>query len=99
MSGNPKGRVLGSRAKFSEQFVSDLADAWSEHGEEALRRVAVEEPAQFLRCCVMVMPKDLNLNIGLSAEVFVADFRRAVALLHERAPPPAKRLPKVIDAD
>src|SRR5262245_47884433 len=31
-SGNAAGRKLGARNRFSEQFMSDVADAWAKHG-------------------------------------------------------------------
>ena len=33
-SGNPNGRPLGSRTVFSQGFLKDLAEVWSEEGRE-----------------------------------------------------------------
>ena len=33
-SGNPNGRPLGSRTVYSQGFLKDLAEVWSEEGRE-----------------------------------------------------------------
>ena len=35
-SGNPKGRVRGSRNKLGEAFFNDLYAEWLEHGSEVM---------------------------------------------------------------
>ena len=47
-SGNIAGRPLGSRNKFSETFMRDLAATWAERGGDILDRVAADEPGKFL---------------------------------------------------
>jgi len=89
-SGGP-GRRVGSRNRLGEQFVADLREAWETHGVEALRRCAKEEPAQFVRVVASLMPRDLNLNVGLNAATFADTFMTAREMLGN-APP--KRLPK-----
>jgi Family of unknown function (DUF5681) len=86
-SGNPAGRPKGARSKLGEAFLEDLRDAWLEHGAEALRRCATEDPAQFVRVVASLMPKDVNLNVAVDATEFVGKFRQAVALLGNTAPP------------
>jgi hypothetical protein len=41
-SGNPLGRPIGARGRFSQRFIADLAAAWEQHGEAALARTATE---------------------------------------------------------
>jgi hypothetical protein len=84
-SGNG-GRKPGARGKFSDQFIQDLAAVWQDHGVPALLRVAVEEPAQFLRVCVALMPRDVNLSLGIDASAFARTFQDAVALLGNEVP-------------
>jgi hypothetical protein len=92
-SGNPAGRPRGSRNRLAEAFVEDLRDAWEAHGVDALDRVARDDPAALLRTIAALMPKDLNLSIGISPETFVATFRSAQQLLGNPAPPLRRRLP------
>ena len=55
-SGNPDGRPVGTRNKFSEAFYRDLAAAWAEHGQDAMRHTATLEPAK--------IPKDVQLSLS-----------------------------------
>jgi hypothetical protein len=91
-SGNPAGRPRGARSKFSEAFISDLHSLWEEHGAAVLERVAKDDPSALLRVCASLMPSDLNLSIGISAEAFAQTFRSAQAMLGNEAPPPRRRL-------
>lgn len=45
-SGNPDGRPLGTRNKFSEAYFRDLAAVWAEHGKTAMEKTASDEPGQ-----------------------------------------------------
>lgn len=94
-SGNPNGRPRGARSKFSEAFIADLHACWEEHGTEALRQCARDDPGQFLRVCASLMPRDVNLNIGVIDPADVAaNFRRAVeALGNEVVDLPVPRRP------
>jgi len=89
-SGNG-GRKPGSRSKLGEQFLLDLRDAWNQHGVEALRRCAVEEPAQFVRVIANLLPRDINIDLTatVDAGTFAEQFRNAVALLHDQQMPKA----------
>jgi Family of unknown function (DUF5681) len=97
-SGNPAGRPRGSRSKLSESFLSDFHTVWEEEGLEAIRRCARNDPSTFVRVAASLLPHDINLNVGLNAETFVANFRQAVALLGNELPP-SRRSMKVIDVD
>jgi hypothetical protein len=73
-SGNPSGRPLGTRNKFSESFVSDVAAVWADRGRNILENMAQDEPARFAELCGRLIPKDVSLTIserlpgGLDAE-------------------------------
>ena len=75
------GRQSGSRNKLAENFIADLHATWEQHGAAALAKCAVDEPAQFVRVVASLMPKDINLNVGLDAATFVKTFREARAAL------------------
>jgi hypothetical protein len=61
--GNPLGRPLGSRSKFSEAAVADLLTDWTAHGPEVLARVRQTDPATYLRVAFTVIPKDVALTV------------------------------------
>ena len=62
-SGNPKGRVRGSRNKLGEAFFNDLYAEWLEHGSEVIAKVREDQPAVFLKVVAGTLPKDLNVNV------------------------------------
>ena len=41
------GRPLGSRTVFSQAFLKDLAEVWSEEGREAMVKTAKTNPTAF----------------------------------------------------
>jgi hypothetical protein len=62
-SGNPAGRPIGARGRFSQRFVADLTDAWEEHGATALARTAKEYPDRFVGICSHLIPKDVSVSL------------------------------------
>jgi hypothetical protein len=68
-SGNPAGRPKGSRNKLSEAFLSDFCDAWEKHGKTALAKVAKDDPANFVRAAVALIPKQVELDQNLTMYV------------------------------
>jgi hypothetical protein len=99
-SGNPAGRPRGARSKLSENFLSDLAHCWQEHGPAALRRCAIESPERFCQIVASVLPKDIRIDHDLTVDVgdFVTRFRNAVQLLgNDPEPPRLRRSLRVIE--
>jgi hypothetical protein len=63
-SGNPAGRPIGARNKFSELFVRDVAATWAKHGSNILEKMAVDEPARFAELCGRLIPRDVQLTVS-----------------------------------
>ena len=68
-SGNPSGRTVGTRNKFSENFLVDFADSWEIYGRAALEATAMEHPADYVRVAAGIIPKEMHatvvkLNVG-----------------------------------
>jgi hypothetical protein len=101
-SGNPAGRPKGSRNRLADSFIADLATAWGEYGEEALRRCAEEEPGTFVKVIAGLLPKSIDLNVAIDVASFADRFRAAAELLgHDIDPPrlhrPLRRGPPIIE--
>ena len=45
-------RAEGSGKKFAEQFFSDFARSWPEHGREMLRELSAEQPLAYFQAMV-----------------------------------------------
>ena len=63
-SGNPLGRPIGTRNRFSEKFVSDIAAAWDRHGGSVIERMVRNEPARFAELCGRLIPKDVQVSLS-----------------------------------
>ena len=46
-SGNLNGRPVGSRTVFSQAFLKDLAEVWSDEGCEAMLKTSLPKATQF----------------------------------------------------
>ena len=61
-SGNPNGRPIGARGRFSQRFIADLTDAWEKHGATALEQTAKLYPDRFVGICSHLIPKDVSVE-------------------------------------
>jgi hypothetical protein len=62
--GRPKtgGRAPGARNRLSTAFILAIAEAFEERGEECIRIMIAEEPADFLRLCAGLLPKEFEIT-------------------------------------
>ena len=58
VSGNPAGRVRGSRNKLSEEVICALLRDFRKHGEKAIAKVRREQPGVYLRCLTLLVPRE-----------------------------------------
>jgi hypothetical protein len=58
------GRPLNARNKLGTRFVTALQADFEEHGEDVIRLVRVERPAEYLKIIAAVMPEQLDFNVG-----------------------------------
>jgi Family of unknown function (DUF5681) len=63
-SGNLAGRPIGTRNKFSETFVADIAATWERHGASILERMALRESARFAELCSRLIPRDVQVSLS-----------------------------------
>ena len=63
-SGNKLGRPIGTRNRFSEKFVGDIAAAWDKHGAGVIERMVRNEPARFAELCGRLIPKDVQVSLS-----------------------------------
>ena len=57
-SGNPTGRLRGSRNKLCEAVICALLRVFSKHGEKAIAKVRREQPGVYLRCLTLLIPRE-----------------------------------------
>src|SRR5262245_63707171 len=56
--GNPAGRLRGSRNRLSEAVISALLRDFSKHGEKAIAKVRRTQPAAYLKCLALLVPRE-----------------------------------------
>jgi len=57
-SGNPAGRLRGSRNRLSEAVICALLRDFSKHGEQAIAKVRRTQPAAYLKCLALLVPRE-----------------------------------------
>ena len=95
VSGNPNGRPKGARSRLNTAFITDVHIIWEESGIEALRACAAKTPNEFCRIVALLMPRDVNLAIGIDPTAFADKLAQAAALLDVELDPP-RRLRKAL---
>src|SRR5215471_20616397 len=63
-SGNPAGRLRGSRNKLSEEVICALLRDFRKHGEKAIAKVRREQPGVYLRCLTLLIPREHKVQHG-----------------------------------
>jgi len=61
ISGNPAGKGHVPN-KFSKRFLVSLAASWEQHGDAVFEEVRKLDPAQYLRICASLVPKEVILH-------------------------------------
>jgi hypothetical protein len=82
-SGNPHGRPVGARGRFSERFVTDLTTAWEQHGAQALEQTAKLYPDRFVAIASHLIPKDVSVSLTarLPANLDATDWQLLIEML------------------
>jgi hypothetical protein len=70
-NGGP-GRPKGSRNALGEAFIEDVYRKWKRHGAEVIDAVIRDRPADFLKVCAGLLPKEaeLNMTLGFDTDLF-----------------------------
>jgi hypothetical protein len=61
-SGNPAGRLRGSRNRLSEAVICALLRDFSMHGEKAIAKVRRTQPAAYLKICALLVPREMKFE-------------------------------------
>jgi hypothetical protein len=84
VSGNPDGRVPGSRNKLTEDFLRALSEDFDTGGKQAIIDMRAKDPAAYVKAIVALCPKDITITNKmdeLSDEQLDAAIRTARAIL------------------
>jgi hypothetical protein len=61
-SGNPAGRVPGSKNKISEKFIEAITSDFEANGVGVIEKVRTDKPEAYLKIVADLVPKDFNLG-------------------------------------
>jgi hypothetical protein len=59
---NPRGKQAGSRDKICRDLLADMADAWQLYGIRALKEMAANDPSNFVKAYVGLLPKEVKVD-------------------------------------
>jgi hypothetical protein len=99
VSGNPAGRLRGSRNALSEEVICALLRDFRQHGQKAVARVRRTQPAAYLKILALLVPREMKVEHtggvkAMTDEQLEAGIEAITAMLAARDPANAK----VIDA-
>ena len=63
-SGNPGGRQRGVRHRLSYDFLIDLHKEWQAHGADAITRMRLASPGNFVRTVASILPRNFNVTVN-----------------------------------
>src|SRR5262245_26214928 len=101
-SGNPAGRLRGSRNKLSEEVICALLRDFREHGQKAIAKVRRTQPAAYLKVLALLVPREhkvehSNVIKSLSDQELEAMIEYLKTLLEAQAGAPAKMIEGTIE--
>src|SRR6516165_10523122 len=65
-SGNPAGRLRGSRNKLSEEVICAFLRDFREHGQKAIAKVRRTQPAAYLKVLALLVPREHKVEYSNS---------------------------------
>jgi hypothetical protein len=79
-SGNG-GRPKGSRNKLATEFLDALHLDFQQNGASAIKRVAADDPVQYLKLVAQILPRELDVALHVDSDLF-SDCRSFVEAWH-----------------
>lgn len=61
-SGNPGGLAIGTRNALNKKFLVALSEEFDKSGQEAISKVAKEDPATFIKVLAAILPKEMEIK-------------------------------------
>ena len=102
-SGNPAGRLRGSRNKLTEEVICALLRDFQQHGQKAVARVRQTQPAAYLKILALLVPREhkvvehSNPIKALTDEQLVSMIEFIETALAAQAGAPAKMIEGTIE--
>src|SRR5262245_34526462 len=62
VSGNPGGEPGWIRKRFTADFLTAFHEHFQQQGKRVIAKVAKQQPAAYLRCLTMLVPKEMKVE-------------------------------------
>jgi hypothetical protein len=84
VSGNPAGRLRGSRNRLSEAVIWALLRDFSKHGEKAIAKVRRTQPAAYLKILALLVSREHKVeHSNAIKEMTDEQLERSIEILKE----------------
>ena len=84
VSGNPAGRLRGSRNALSEEVICALLRDFRKHGEKAIAKVRRDQPGVYLKVVALLIPRQDKLEHTNTIKTMSdEELESAIAILKE----------------
>ena len=84
VSGNPAGRLRGSRNALSEEVICALLRDFRQHGQKAVARVRRTQPAAYLKILALLVPRDVKVEHSGGVKAMTDEqLERGIELIQE----------------
>jgi len=85
LSGNPAGRLRGSRNRLSEAVICALLRDFSMHGEKAIAKVRRTQPAAYLKILALLVPREHKVEHSNAIEDMTTEqIERSIEYIKEQ---------------
>jgi hypothetical protein len=75
------GRPRGVKNRLQRSFLYALAEDFEQHGADAIRICRIEEPSRYVQIIASLMPRELEIEHGNSADLTDEELGRMIAKL------------------
>lgn len=75
ISGNPAGRHIGARSRFTDAFFEEVLASWQNHGKAAIEWVATNDRALFVQVCAALVPRNIKAELEVQKPIYVMSGR------------------------
>jgi uncharacterized protein DUF5681 len=83
-SGNPAGRLRGSRNRLSEEVICALLRDFSKYGEKAIAKVRRTQPAAYLKILALLVPREMKVEQSGGIKAMTTEqIERSIELIKE----------------
>src|SRR5262245_37781137 len=98
LPGHSAGRPRGARNRLQSSFLHALASDFEAHGAAAIKICRIEEPARYVQIVASLMPKELEIERGITADLSDGELDALIAQVKAELLAKSVEKPLIIEA-